>query len=90
MTPQTKRPRQAREAVAAPGPDRVWFTVAEVAAYSTRGLDEIRAALKGGGLQGVRPGTRGRWTVRRDWIDQWITDGLPRRAAKPRAVRESA
>jgi excisionase family DNA binding protein len=52
--------------------ERLRFNTAQAAAYAECHPDTIRRALESGELHGGQRKSRGRWSIRRECLDQWL------------------
>jgi excisionase family DNA binding protein len=55
--------------------DRVWFGTAQAAEYADFSTKTIVRALQAGELRGQQLKDRGRWRIKREWLDAWLSGG---------------
>lgn len=51
---------------------RVWLDSKQAAEYVGCSIKTIRYALEAGELRGAQITAKGRWRIRRTWVDEWL------------------
>jgi excisionase family DNA binding protein len=70
-----QRPQEP-DAAASRAPDLLFMNTTEAASYAGRHRETILHALEAGELHGLQRKARGRWRIRRECLDAWLS-GTP-------------